>query len=180
MTPEWQAWLDQLRALPHGEVGAALGQVLMLSEVLAKALPPPLAEDFRREVPAAVRARLERFQLVVQRPHMVERWVEPELLPLLDLLGRWLTRAWEAQADEARSLLEDLVFDTLDSACAAQGWFGLQRIELGRTRFDPSLHVAVEQRAGPEGAVVALLTMGRTDPAEGWPVAKAQVAVGAG
>ena len=151
----------------------------MLSEVLAKALPADLAQDFRQEVPVAVKTQLERFQLAIQQPRVLQRWVEPELLPTLDLLGRWLTRAHEVQAEPTWTQLERLLFDTLDSACAAQGWFGVQRVELGRTRFDPSLHLAVEEREGPPGTVVALLKVGRTDPAEGWPVSKAQVAVGA-
>lgn len=175
MNAQWKAWLDQLRGLPHGQVGVALGELLMLSEVIAGALAAEDAAAFRAEVPAAVKARLDRFQVAGQRPGMRERWVEPDLLPTLDLLARWMSRA---RGTDAEGHLARILFDDLDAACASEGWFGIDRIELGVTRFDPKRHRAVERTEGPEDTVVAVLRPGRTDPAEGWCRDLAEVAVG--
>ena len=175
MNAQWKAWLDQLRGLPHGEVGVALGELLMLSEVIAKALPDEDGAAFRAEVPSAVKARLDRFQVAGQRPGIRERWVEPDLLPTLDLLARWLTRA---RGTDAEVHLARILFDDLDAACASEGWFGIDRLELGVTPFAPTRHRAVERTEGPENTVVTLLRPGRTDPAEGWCKVLAEVGVG--
>lgn len=173
MNAQWKAWLDQLGALPHGPVGVALAQLLMLAQIIRQGLPPEHRADWD-PVPPRIKAVLERFQLAGQRPDIQARWVEPELLPTLDLLARWLTTATGTPAQEH---LARILFDELDAACAAEGWFGIDRVTVGQTPFDPARHRAVEKR-GDGDVIVALLRPGRTDPAEGYPLTKSEVAVG--
>ena len=186
--PAWQAWLDQLRALPHGAVAGLLGEVLQHSKHLARGFADPAQRQaFATEVGEGFQRRLTHFQQCARDDSsFVERWVEPDLITALDLLARFQSQAaadardGHAPAAQLASWLAGALYDQLGPACQNEGWFALERIEPFRTAFDPQLHKGIDGRAvaGARGQVVEVERVGRSHAFDGYPVEKAHVVVG--
>jgi hypothetical protein len=186
--PAWQAWLDQLRALPHGAVAGLLGEVLQHSKHLALGFADPAQRQaFASEVGEGFQRRLTHFQLRAQdESSFVERWVEPDLITALDLLARFQSQAaadardGHAPAAQLATWLAGALYDQLGPACQAEGWFSLERIEPFSSAFDPQLHKGIDGRAvaGARGLVVEVERVGRLHAFDGYPLHKAHVVVG--
>jgi hypothetical protein len=186
--PAWQAWLDQLRDLPHGAVAALLGEVLQHSKHLARGFAQEEHRAaFAQEVGEGFQRRLSRFQQRARdEATFVERWVEPDLITALDLLARFQSQAaadardGHGPAAQLATWLAGALYDQLGPACQAEGWFSLERVLPFETRFDPGLHKGVDGRqiAGARGLVVEVDRVGRLHPVEGYPLDKAHVVVG--
>ncbi len=186
--PAWQAWLDQLRALPHGAVAGLLGEVLQHSKRLALGFADPVQRQaFASEVGEGFQRRLTRFQQCARdEASFEERWVEPDLITALDLLARFQSQAaadardGHAPAAQLASWLAGALYDQLSPACQAEGWFALERIEPFRTAFDPQRHKGIDGRAvaGARGLVVEVERVGRLHAFDGYPLDKAHVVVG--
>jgi len=186
--PKWQAWLDQLRTLPHGAVAALLGEVLQHSKHLARGFASDEHQQaFTQEVGEGFHRRLTRFQECARdESTFVERWVEPDLITALDLLARFQSQATadardgHAPAAQLASWLAAALYDQLGPACQGEGWFALERIEPFRTSFDPQLHKGIDGRQvpGARGLVVEVERVGRSHPVDAYPTDKAHVVVG--
>jgi hypothetical protein len=186
--PAWQAWLEQLRALPHGAVAALLGEVLQHSKHLARGFAHEAQRAaFAQELGEGFQRRLSRFQQCARdEATFEERWVEPDLITALDLMARFQSQAaadardGHAPAAQLAAWLAGALYDQLGPACRAEGWFALERILPFETRFDPGLHKGVDGRqvAGARGLVVEVERVGRLHPVEGYPLDKAHVVVG--
>ena len=186
--PKWQAWLDQLRTLPHGSVAALLGEVLQHSKHLALGFADPAQRAaFASEVGEGFQRRLTRFQQCARdEATFVERWVEPDLVTALDLLARFQSQAaadardGHSPAGQLAAWLATALYEQLGPACQAEGWFALDAIAPFHTTFDPQLHKGIDGRAvaGARGLVVEVERVGRLHPLEGYPLDKAHVVVG--
>ena len=186
--PKWQAWLDQLRTLPHGAVAALLGEVLQHSKHLARGFASDEQQQaFTHEVGDGFHRRLTRFQECARdEATFVERWVEPDLITALDLLARFQSQAaadardGHAPAAQLATWLGTALYDQLGPACQGEGWFALERIEPFRTSFDPQLHKGIDGRQvpGARGLVVEVERVGRSHPVDAYPIDKAHVVVG--
>ncbi len=183
----WRAWLEQLRALPHGTVAATLGELLKDSERLAQGLATPeLRQSLREQLGQGLRARLQRFQQAAsEEASFHARWVEPELDSALDVLAQLESRARaEHRAGHASAgiVADELARRArlLDQALRDEGWPGVQAVRPYETPFSPKAHKAVGQRGvpGAEGLIVDVVSAGRVDE-DGRPLRKAQVVVGA-
>lgn len=183
----WKAWLDQLRALPHGAVAATLGELLKDSERLASGLASPEhQQQLREQLGQGLRARLERFQLAAaDESSFLQRWVEPELDSALDVLAQLesMARLEHRQGHAAAGIVADELArrtGLLDLALKDEGWPGVQPVRPFETAFAPARHKAVAQRKSPgsAGLIIEVRLAGRVDE-DGRPLRKAQVVVGA-
>ncbi len=182
-------WLDSLRSRPHGEVAAALGALYLQSRQLGRQIRDPNAGAFfRQEIEQGVPQRLQRLAQLRPNAHPshVQEWVEVDLIPALDALGRILSSAaaeerdGHAPAAVLHEAIADALYLHLHAACLREGWFGIPTIRPYETDFDPRMHQAVGNRADPGAAnkVVEIRKMGLVDARTSAVLANAHVVVG--
>jgi hypothetical protein len=160
------SWLDELSGRAHGRVLRALGATYLALRPRVDEVADAAARDAGREL-------LERLlrtmgSLGEQDPR--ERWMDQELVPLLDRMGAVLSLAARAgRADPGAAALaaalDEALHRDVDAAATAEGWFGVERVVPFATRFDPARHYAIGGRAEPgfAGTVVEIRKVGRVD-----------------
>ena len=159
-------------------------QAPRLAERFASA---PTRDEFLEELDDLLEHRIQRFaQVYAQEEDVVERWVVPDLLAVLNALARFQSlgeQEYQSGLTKDRTLSDDLygwLHGRLGKRCADEGWFGLDPVQPYGTDFDPGRHFALAGRRAPgaERKVIAVEQVGRVDPGTGRVTFKAQVVVG--
>ncbi len=165
------------------QTGAQAGGAALLSPLLAlhrvlsssTASVDPALDHVRRLCRATGR-RLEDLVDVDDAPTvslLVSRFIEPDLLPLCDVLASFLgpaARARFADADANNDDLKDLgdavaavVEEDLGPALLSLGLFTFEVPRPFVTLFDPRRHQLVERGSGPKDVVVDVQRFGRVE-----------------
>ncbi len=113
---------------------------------------------------------------------LVTRFIEPDLLPLVDALAVFLGGAARADGDDLKDVGEAVavvVEEDLGGAVLAAGLYGFEVPRPGLTMFDPRRHQLVERAAGKRDVVVDVLRCGRIG-AGGRLLEPSHVIIGAG
>lgn len=182
-------WLDSLRAGPHSEVAVALGRLYLKSPWFGRCFrDESTAALLQQELGQSVAERLQRLQGLRADgyPSQTREWVELDLVPTIDALGRFLSAAAAEQrlgsddAAMAYDALYEAIFVQLHGACVRKGWFGIAAIRPYETDFDPRIHLAVGNRVehGASNRILEIRRVGRVDVRSGAALFHAHVVVG--
>ena len=179
---------DLFQQLPHGEIGILLVGLQRQAPSLAERFSSETTrEEFLDELDELLEHRLQRFlQVCADEEDVYERWVEPDLLHLLNTLAHFQSLAEQevrAGTSRDRGLSDELfrwLYERLGVRCSDEEWFGLDPVRPWVTEFDPGRHHALGGREAPgaERKVVAVEQVGRVHPRSGRLTTKAQVVVG--
>lgn len=173
-----------------------LHSLLDLERTLA---PGPLQEAVRDHI-EAIRARGRRMEELpggaaalppgyggLLEDSDLRAYAQPDLDAILDGTARLLgpaLRASKAGDRAAATLLTEvagLLYDDLGQVPFARGWYSLDPVVPGQSRFDPGRHRAIssETLEGARGLVIAVQRVGRRRADTGALVTPAEVVVGA-